>query len=412
MMKKKNIFAVFAIAAVLAFMPSAFAADGSDDKSDAYVNGDITAPKEVAYQNGLADHSSEFGGHGENRVYGPNPAEGNGIWQQHEIQVPFEVAGVQCTLNESELTYACIFYGIGLESVEIIQHDTVAELSPATVIEPELNGAVLKHEVEEPDAPKSFEQRTLEQLQKMEDEGVELSTTQMQLKLTLESHLKECDFGTEHGKGIQDTVTHLLPANIIELARNTDYSTNVLFGNYKKLDIACEEWDRHKASIFGDEYLKRLEDAQKARDNALARIAYLESLSHDYGPSLSKSDLLEQQGQAENIFCASTLYQNHTKATYGCIDVEVPQNRGGYTDTSTHPLVLQYLQSKETGINVVNPDLTPENYLSPLEKAKSYMKAYPSEDIPLEIIKELSAEQFEKLKQHIEEEQQQKGETP
>jgi hypothetical protein len=360
-------------------------------------NGDVTAPELPPYQNGLLDNTNDFGGHGDNGVYGPNVDEANGI-HITPIKTTFEPTGVTCEMQEHGTVLICAIYGLEIETIEF----------PTTTVEEfgELNGGeeTPKPPIVPPDLqpqePKSFEERTLEQLQAMEDEGIILSSTQMELKLILESNRDVCDFGTEHGKNIQDESYHELPTDIVDIAKNPDYSTNVLIGKYKKLNQACTEWDNNKASILGPEYLTRQEHAQQAVEEALERVAYLESLTHQYD-SLSVNDYQETIEDAESELCDSNLYSAHTKSTYDYCDVEVTlgENRGGYVDTSTNPIVQQYLESKETGINIVNPDLTPETYISPMDNARSYMKVYGY--IPVEVAQQLTAEQLTELLEEI-----------
>ena len=335
----------------------------------------------------------------------------NGVTLQHsyEIQVPFDPTGISCELVEEDLVYICFFYG-GDEPIELVDELEIGIPDPQPeVIDVDLNG-VMSHESEtqviHEEPPKTNVDILIERLEVLEASG-EIRPSDQELLNKSREAKKTCQFGIKEGEAIQEKRTFDIPQTAIDITRSFKYDSNTQLEAVATLIQECDHWEKYMPFGLGPEYLKKIKDANDALEAIELRNAYLDELAFQYSPALSDHDLIEQREDAQDTFCDHTMYQNHTKYDYGCIDIEVPENRGGYTDTSQHPLVLQYLQSKETGINVVNPDETPDNYLSPLDKAKSYMKAYPADDIPLEIIKELSSEEFEKLKQWIAQE----GET-
>lgn len=332
--------------------------------------------------------------------------------EEFTVDVPFDVKGWGCygyEPTDTRISLHCTFTGYLAEFTpdDDNQGQTISPIKEETTTEDIAGEIAPVIEVIEPPKELTREEKILQRLVEL-DERDELNPTQQELKLALEAKKRTCDFGTEEGKRVQDEAYIDIPVNIIELAKNPDYSTNVYLGNLKKTTLACELWDLHKGTQLGPEYLNRIDDAEKAEQEALARIAYLESLTHQYDAPLSRHDLLEEEETAYGDLCTLGIFGDATKVDYGCKDVIAPDNRGGFVDISEHPINLEYLKSQETGEIAENPREIAGVFVSPDVVAFQYYEAYGY--VPDEMMKELTNAQkiklIEKIAEHLKSQEQ------
>ena len=340
--------------------------------------------------------------------------DNNGIMRYDlTIQVPFDVTGHSCEVTGPGQVMVCIIQGmdspqIDLEEAMFIPPENVEvtiqcaegeELDSETGIclpwlPPEFNGAV----TQEPEEKKTEKQTNIERLKELQASGFILPSEFEVLRL-LEKAEVACELGVNEWQDIQTYAYFDIPKDQVDITRSFKYDRNHLLSSLAKLIETCEHVVPYGKEHLGAEYTNRIVADKDAVENELKRISDLSALSFNYGAALSEHDLIEAAQDANDTICNSTLYGEHTKANYGCLNIEEAPNRGGYTDVSKNSIYMQYLESKETGINVVNPDKTPDDYLSAYDKAKSYVTTY--RDLPFEIIKELTAEEIERLIEYI-----------
>lgn len=409
----KNIFAIVAFAAILALvMPSSALAE--EQEFGELNEGEGTPkPPVIEMPNGGMDPDMPNGvmidnQNNDNGLYAPNPAEANGVWK-YEIQSPFEATGISCNVVEVDTVMMCVFYGADIEKIELLEdfEDNISLGLPEP--EPEeifvdLNG-VMSNEPEP--EPKSEKQSAIEYLESLKEEGKIMPSEREVLRLLLDAQ-KRCEFGVEEGEAIQTYAYFDVPKSAVDITRSFNYDRNHLLSSIAKLIESCDTWSTYKGIHLGPEYTNKILADKDAVEKEFKRLGDLHALSWNYDV-LSEHDFIEATEDATSAFCESSLYGNHTKANYGCLNIGEAPNRGGYSDVSQNPIMLQYLESKETGINIVNPDETPENYVSPKDSARNYLNVYGH--IPAQVLSMITADELADLLAEYEEKQQQKGET-
>jgi len=172
------------------------------------------------------------------------------------------------------------------------------------------------------------------------------------LELLLRAQEK-CEFGIEEGAPIQTYEIFAIPEGYF-YPEDTDFAKYNMLGKITKLVEACVNWTDYKVKWLGPQYLaiqqanmEAIElDEERVRNQTLFAETWMTfqniTISDEFmNRAISEHDKIEEVENAFDDFCTSQNFGNATKLLYGC-DVTIPDNQGGFTDTSENSAWLKY----------------------------------------------------------------------
>ncbi len=224
------------------------------------------------------------------------------------------------------------------------------------------------------DVPKSEEKLTREErdIQRMIDKITldlqknpdAVPDADKQLLIILKRAQDECKFGIEEGQPIQTYQVFAIPKGYF-YPEDTDFAKYNMLGKLVKLVEACSKWDTYKTKWLGPQYKEIQEADERAIEDAKERILVRDTFAKEWMTSqnititdefmnkaISEHDKIEEVEDAFKDFCTSKNFGNATKLLYGC-NVTLPDNQGGFTDTSENPVWKKLQQYKSDPENAV-----------------------------------------------------------
>ena len=255
---------------------------------------------------------------------------------------------ILCSWKPSDTT------GFTPPSTEEDETDEVAEGQALEVeIEEELNLTREQRDIK----------RTIERIeQDLIDRPDAVPNAEKQLLILLKRAQEECYFGVEQGAPIQAYALFGIPEGSLYID-DTDFSKYTQLGKIAKLIQACINWDAYRVTHLGQQY-SDIADADEAKailqeirektrqDFADAVMVNITKTDEYMNRAISPHDILEEAEDATNEFCTSQNFGNATKLLYGC-NVTLPDNQGGYVETTSNPVMQKFFEYKNDPENAV-----------------------------------------------------------